>query len=122
VLIVFAGCSNKKRPEASNNDSVSIHKLWKYDTVRTTSKIPELIGKNFLDLTNKDTLRFSYQSIKATSTTYTYNILHDTIFVNKNAAYKITKLTSGELDLYTIFKHDSVKAEKDSIIMIYKSN
>lgn len=116
---ILAGCSNKK-PVNSSNDSISIHKVWQYDTVRSGLKTPGLIGKNLLDLRNNDTLRFSYQLAKDNTTAYAYHILHDTIFVNKNAAYKITKLTANELDLYTLFKSDSNRTTKDSVIMIYK--
>ncbi|MFI5157508.1 MAG: hypothetical protein ACHQF4_01500 [Sphingobacteriales bacterium] len=122
LTIALAGCSNNKKQVTNDNtDTVSIHKVWRYDTVRSASKNPGLIGKNLLDLTNKDTLRFSYQSVKDNTTSYAYHILHDTIFVNKNAAYKVVKITANELDLYTLFKSDSGKATKDSVIMIYKT-
>jgi len=121
LVVIIAGCSSNKKPVSNGVDTVSIHKVWKYDTVRSASKNPGLIGKNLLDLTNKDTLRFSYQSLNDNSTAYAYQILHDTVFVNKNAAYKIIKLTANELELYTLFKSDSARAAKDSVIMIYKS-
>lgn len=121
LLIFFVGCSSNKKPVSSSNDTVSIHKVWRYDTVRSASKKLGLIGKNLLDLTSKDTLRFSYQSVKDNTTAYAYHLLHDTVFVNRNAAYKITKLTANELDLYTLFKSDTNKTAKDSIIMIYKT-
>jgi len=121
VAIVIASCSNNKKPASASTDTITIHKLWKYDTVRSASPNPGLIGKHSLDLTNKDTLHFSYKAVKANATAYAYHILHDTIFVNKNAAYKITKLTANELDLYILFKSNSVKASSDSVIMVYKT-
>jgi hypothetical protein len=121
LIIVFAGCTNNKKPTAVSTDTVSIHKVWQYNNVRSNANNPGVIGRHLLDLTNKDTLHFSYQSIKDNSTAYAYNILHDTVFVNKNAAYKVTKLTANELDLYILFKNDSSKATKDSVIMIYKT-
>jgi len=121
IVAIIAGCSSNKKPVSNSTDTVSIHKLWKYDTVRSVAKNPGLIGKNLLDLTNKDTLRFSYQSVKDKPTIYAYHILHDTVFVNKNPAYKIIKLTANELGLYILFKSDSSKATKDSVIMIYKT-
>jgi len=121
VAMLIAGCSGNKKPAENNKDTVSIHKLWMYDTVRSASTNPGLIGKHLLDLTNNDTLHFSYQSIKNNSTAYAYHILHDTIFVNKNAAYKIIKLTADGLDLYILFKSDSAKATRDSVIMVYKT-
>jgi len=121
ILTIIAGCSNNKKPAAVSTDTVSIHKIWQYDNVRSNANNPGVIGKHLLDLTNKDTLHFSYQSIKDNSTAYAYHILHDTVFVNKNAAYKVIKLTAHELELYTLFKSDSSKATKDSVIMIYKA-
>jgi hypothetical protein len=120
IVVIIAGCSGNKKPASVGSDTVSIHKIWQYDTVRSTSKNPGLIGRHLLDLTSSDTLKFSYQSLKNNSTSYAYHILHDTVFVNKNAAYKIIKLTVDELDLYTLFKSDSSKILKDSVIMIYK--
>ncbi|MHB8205864.1 hypothetical protein [Mucilaginibacter sp.] len=121
LVIVFASCTNNKKPTAVSNDTVSIHKIWRYDNVRSNASNPGVIGKHLLDLTNKDTLHFSYQSIKDNSTAYAYQILHDTVFVNKNPAYKIIILTASELELYTLFKSDSSRIAKDSIIMIYKN-
>ncbi|WP_461448904.1 hypothetical protein [Mucilaginibacter sp.] len=120
MLITLAACSNNKKPVSGQTD-ISIHKQWKYNTVRSASNNPGLIGKHILDLTNKDTLHFSYQSVKNNSTAYSYSILHDTIFVNKKAAYKIIKLTGDELDLCILFRSDSVKAVPDSVVMIYKA-
>jgi hypothetical protein len=118
LIIVFAGCTNNKKPPVVSTDTASIHKIWQYDNVRSNASNPGIIGKNRLDLTNNDTLRFSYQSVKDKPTTYAYHILHDTVFVNNSAAYKILKLTADELDLYTIFKNG--KANEDSVVMIYK--
>jgi hypothetical protein len=121
LTLILAACSNNKKPAATSTDTTSIYKVWQYDTVRSTLKNPGLIGRNLLDLTNKDTLKFSYRSIKDNATAFAYHILHDTIFVNKKAAYKIIKLTANQLELYTLFKSDSSKTAKDSIIMIYKT-
>jgi len=119
IIITLAACTNNKKPVAASTDTVSIHKVWQYDNVRSNASNPGVIGKHLLDLTNNDTLHFSYQSIKDNSTAYAYHILHDTVFVNNNAAYKILKLTGDELDLYAIFK--SGNASKDSVVMIYKT-
>ena len=121
IIITLAACTNNKKPATASTDTISIHKLWQYDNVRSNSANPGVIGKHLLDLTKNDTLHFSYQSIKGSATAYSYHITHDTVFVNKNAAYKIIKLTAKQLELYTLFKGDSIKATKDSIIMIYKT-
>lgn len=125
ILSAFVlGCSGNKRTNTGPIDSASIHKLWKFDTVKSVSNTigSVWIGRNMLDLTNKDTLRFSYKSNKAMPTSYPYKISHDTIFVSNSPAYKILKLTNSELQLYAIFNRGSSKTtDKDSIVMIYKA-
>jgi len=119
----LANCSNNKKSPQTINDT-SIYKLWKFDTVKSMSNnIGSVwIGRNLLDLSNHDTLRFSYKSNKAMPTSYPYKISHDTIFVSNRPAYKILKLTGNELHLFAIFNSGSSKsADKDSIVMIYKA-
>ena len=120
-LFIF-GCSGNKKSANSSADSANIHKVWKFDTVRLASKnIGSVwIGRNMLDLTKHDTLRFSYKSNKAMPTTYPYKISHDTIFVSNNPAYKILKLSNTELELYAIF-NGKTPGNKDSIVMVYKA-
>ena len=124
VSFFVLGCSGNKRTNTSTADSASIHKLWKFDTVKSVSNnIGSVwIGRNMLDLTKHDTLRFNYKSNKAMPTSYPYKISHDTIFVSNNPAYKILKLTGNELQLYAIFNSGgSTLGKKDSIIMTYKA-
>jgi hypothetical protein len=123
---VLASCSGNKTAKTATDTAVSIHKLWEFsklDTARLSNKTGAMwIGKNMLDMTKADTLRFNYASDKNNQSAYAYKIQHDTIFVNTNPAYKILKLTAGELDLYTIFKNiGSSSANKDSIVMIYNA-
>lgn len=122
ALLVIAGCANNKKSTGNSIDSASIYKLWKFETVRSVpNNIGSVwIGRNLLDLTNHDTLRFSYKSSKAKPTAYPYKISHDTIFVSNNPAYKILKLTNEELDLHAIFNSKKPMGT-DSIVMIYKA-
>jgi len=125
ILSLFAiGCSGNKKTTNSTIDSSTIHKVWKFDTVKSVSNNigSAWIGRNLLDLSKHDTLRFSYKSNKAMPTSYPYKISHDTIFVSNSPAYKILKLTNNELQLYAIFNKGSSKStDKDSIVMIYKA-
>lgn len=125
ILSLFVlGCSGNKRTNTDSTDIASIHKLWKFDTVKSVSNhIGSVwIGRNLLDLSNHDTLSFSYKSNKAMPTAYPYKISHDTIFVSNSPAYKILKLTNNELKLYAIFITDSsTPGKKDSIVMTYKA-
>jgi|GEM_PF-4392899 len=120
-LFIF-GCSNNKKKTSNSVDSTTIHKLWKFDTVRSANNNigSAWIGRNILDLSKHDTLRFSYKSNKARPTSYPYKISHDTIFVNNSPAYKILKLSDTELELYAIF-NSKKSSNKDSIIMLYKA-
>jgi len=120
-LFIF-GCSGNKKAANNPADSGNIHKTWKFDTVRSTIKnIGSVwIGRNMLDLSKKDTLRFNYKSNKGTPTAYPYNISHDTIFVSNSPAYKILKLTNTALELCAIFNGRKM-SDKDSIVMVYKA-
>jgi hypothetical protein len=121
MLASLASCSNNKKAANNSADSGNVHKLWKFDTVRSANKNMGAVwvGRNVLDLTKPDTLRFSYKSNKAMPTSYLYKISHDTIFVSNSPAYKILKLNSKELELYAIF-NGKKSSDKDSIIMVYK--
>jgi len=126
LLIILSsfvvGCSGNKKSANNPADSANIHRVWKFDTVRSTSKNTGSvwIGRNMLDLSKPDTLRFSYKSNKAMPTSYLYKISHDTIFVSNTPAYKILKLNSKELELYAIF-NGKKSSGKDSVIMVYKA-
>lgn len=125
LLIILSsfvvGCSGNKKAANNPADSGNIHKLWKFDTVKSVNNnIGSVwIGRNLLDLSNHDTLRFSYKSNKAMPTAYPYKISHDTIFVSNTPAYKILKLNSKELELYAIFNGEKSTGQ-DSVIMVYK--
>ncbi len=125
LLIILSsfvvGCSGNKKEANNPADSGNIHKVWKFDTVRSASKNigSAWIGRNILDLSKSDTLRFSYKSNKAMPTSYLYKISHDTIFVSNNPAYKILKLNSKELELYAIFNGEKSTGQ-DSVVMVYK--
>lgn len=121
LLFSLASCTNnKKKPEEIAIDS--IHKIWEFkniDTATASGNLPSVkISKNLLDLTNKDTLRFSYKNTKNAPTRYPYKILYDTIFVQNGMTYKILKLTGTELQL-----SNSFKSGKDSItiVMVYEA-
>jgi len=125
-LVLLAGCSHGKKAADDDVGSISVHKIWRFDSVKLVpAKTLPYIAKNQLDLTGKDTLKFSYQTKRENKdmTAYTYKIMHDTVYVNGNPAYKILKLTAGELDLLNIFKNASANAAPvtDSVIMIYKA-
>ena len=63
ILFSFAfGCSGNKKAANNPADSANIHKVWKFDTVRSANKNMGAVwvGRNVLDLTKPDTLRFSY--------------------------------------------------------------
>ena len=125
AMVLFVGCSRNKNAADNDTDSVSVHKLWHFDSVRVVSKNPPpYIPQNMLDLTGKDTLKFSYLTKKENHdlTAYPYQLIHDTVYVNRNPAYKILKLNATELDLLNIFKNanGATAPVADSVIMVYK--
>ena len=126
LLIILSsfilGCSGNKKSADNTFDSENIHKIWKFDTVRSASQNigSAWIGRNMLDLTKRDTLRFSYKSNKAMPTAYPYKISGDTIFVSNNPAYKILKLSNKVLELYAIF-NGKKSTSNDSVVMVYKA-
>jgi hypothetical protein len=125
AMVLFVGCSGNNKSANNSGDSVTIHKLWRFDTVKVSAREPvPYIPKNLLDFTSADTLKFSYRSKKENhnSTAYPYRIMHDTIYVNHNPAYKILKLTTTELNLLNIFKRmgSTSTLVTDSIIMVYR--
>jgi len=117
-MLIFS-CSHGKK-QSDNADSPSVYKVWEFKKIDTLKAQPNnlgsvWIGRNQLDLTNKDTLRFSYQSNKKNPTAYSYKIGHDTIFVQNKAAYKIVKLSPNELDLVALFN------EQQAFVMVYEA-
>ena len=104
TLMLLVSCSNqknKKQPESINVDS--IHKVWEFKNIDTGNASGNLakvsIPKNYLDLTNKDTLKLSYHNTKNPPTKYPYTIKNDTIFVKNGMVYKILSLSGNELRL-----------------------
>ena len=123
IIFILASCTNNTKKQASTT-AVSIYKIWQFKTLDTTISRNKTtnaawIGNNILDLTNKDTLKFSYGNTKNKPTAYPYKISHDTIFIQSKPGYKILKLTDDELHLLVAFKYQSTKA--DSVVMIYRA-
>lgn len=122
-VLLLAGCLSNNKKTTIPTGVISVYKVWQFKNVDTAStpghKNAAWIGENLLDLTNKDTLRFSYGSTHNKPTAYPYKIQHDTIFIQNKPGYKIIKLTANELDLMAVFNNHLKAASKDSIVMIY---
>ena len=121
ILLILASCTNNNQKK-SGMGLISIYKAWRFKSIDTTISHNKTanaawIGNNVLDLTNKDTLKFSYGNTKNKPTAYPYKISHDTIYIQNKPGYKILKLTVDELHLLVAFK--SQKA--DSTVMIYQA-
>ena len=126
IFIGLTGCSNKPK-KATDILVVSINKVWQFKNIDTSSSHFKRsgsltwVGNNVLDLTKKDTLKFSYGSTHNKPSSYPYRVSHDTIFIQSKPAYKILKLTGDELHLLVAFKNNRVnKAPADSTVMLYK--
>ena len=126
LLLALTGCISKnKEKDKVDTTTVSIHKVWVFKAIKSADSLSKnsgsaWIGNNVLDLTNNDTLRFSYKINKNPPTNYLYKIANDTLFIGNKMAYKILKITDSELDLVSSFKSDSgVKSTNNSFIIIY---
>jgi hypothetical protein len=124
LLLILASCTNNNKQKSGVAQPVSIYKVWQFkksdSTANTNHKNTVWIGDNSLDMTNKDTLRFSYGNTNNKPTSYPYKVIHDTIFINNKPGYKILKLTAAELDLMSAFKNiGKQNIGKDSVVMIY---
>ena len=123
-LLILASCTNNNKQKSGVAQPVSIYKVWQFkksdSTANTNHKNTVWIGDNSLDMTNKDTLRFSYGNTNNKPTAYPYKVIHDTIFINNKPGYKILKLTATELDLTAAFKNSGKQnTGKNPVVMIY---
>ena len=126
LLLILASCTNNNKQKSGVAQPVSIYKVWQFkksdSTANTNHKNTVWIGDNSLDMSNKDTLRFSYGNTNNKPTSYPYKAIHDTIFINNKPGYKILKLTATELDLMSAFKNiGKQNIGKDSAVMIYRT-
>ena len=126
LLLTLVSCTNNNKQKSGVAQPVSIYKVWQFkksdSTANTNHKNTVWIGDNSMDITNKDTLRFSYGNTNNKPTAYPYKVIHDTIFINNKPGYKILKLTATELDLMAAFKNSGKQnADKDSVVMIYRT-
>ena len=126
LLLILASCTNNNKQKSGITQPISIYKVWQFkksdSTGNTNHKSTVWIGDNLLDMTNKDTLRFSYGNTNNKPTAYPYKVIHDTIFINNKPGYKILKLTATELDLMSVFNNNHPKVSgKDSMVMIYQA-
>jgi hypothetical protein len=127
AIFFLTSCLNHQKTR-DNTKPASVYKVWEFKKIDSIKSLTVnlgsvWIGKNLLDLTDKDTLRFTYQSNRNNHTAYAYNIRHDTIFVQNNASYRILKLTNNELDLAVLFKNDTSQkgGGKAGFVMVYEA-
>jgi outer membrane protein assembly factor BamB len=126
LLLLLTGCLRKnKEKDKTNIIPSSIHQVWVFKSIKPVDSLSKnlgsiWIGANVLDLTNNDTLRFSYKINKNPPTVYAYKIAHDSLIIGNKITYKILKVTDSELDLVNSFKTDSGgKVVNNSFIMVY---
>jgi hypothetical protein len=125
--MALTGCVSKnKEKDKIDTAHASIHKIWVFKSIKSADSLSKnfgsiWIGKNVLDLTSNDTLRFNYKINKNPPTIYLYKIVHDTLFIGNKMAYKILKVTDSELDLVKSFKADSSgKDANNCFVMVYE--
>jgi len=124
LLLALTGCtSNNKEKDKAGTSTASIHKVWVFKAIKSADSVSKStgsawIGNNVLDLTNNDTLRFSYKINKNPPTSYLYKIVNDTLYIGNEVAYKILKITDNELELVSSFKKNN--GAGNSSVMVYE--
>lgn len=102
LAVVLYGCSDNGKKSANDSGKVTINKIWvfkKIDTAQSSLKSPGSlwIGDNTIDMSNKDTLRYSTIATRNGTTEYPYNISRGYIFLAGKQTYRIVKLTDSIL-------------------------
>jgi hypothetical protein len=122
------GCAGNEKKAASDSGKITINKVWvfkKIDTAQSDLKGSGSlwIGDNTIDMSDKDTLRYSTIATNNGTTLYPYNISRGYIFLAGKQTYRIVKLTDSTLTLSAQYnvKEQSGEAHESTVVMIYKA-
>ena len=128
LAVVLYGCAGNGKKAAKDSGKVSINKIWVFkqiDTAQSSLKGSgsQWIGGNTIDMSNKDTLRYSTIATHNGTTAYPYNISQGYIFLAGKQTYKIVKLTDSILELSALYQVKEPGGEKheSAVVMIYKA-
>ena len=126
LAAILYGCSGDQKKANSDSTKVSINKIWvfkKIDTAQSDLKGSGSlwIGDNTIDMSNKDTLRYSTIATNNGTTEYPYNISRGYIFLAGKQTYRIVKLTAGTLELSALYhvKEQGGEQHESQVFMIY---
>lgn len=128
VAMLLYSCQDNEKKAVNGSGKVSINKIWvfkKIDTVQSNLKSAGSlwIGDNTIDMSNRDTLRYSTIATHNGTTAYPYNISRGYIFLAGKQTYKIIKLTDSILELSALYnvKEQSGEQHESTVVMIYKA-
>lgn len=124
--MLLYGCEGHQKKADNDSSKITINRIWvfkKIDTARSNFKgsSPCWIGGNTIDMSNKDTLRYSTTGTNNGTTAYPYTVSGDNIYLAGKQTYKIIKLTDSILELAALYpvKEQSGKKHSPSVVMIY---
>ncbi len=128
LALFLYGCAGDHKKAANDSGKVSINKVWvfkKIDTAKSNLKGSSSfwIGDNTIDMSNKDTLRYSTIATNNGSTVYPYKVSRSYIFLAGKQTYHIEKLTDSLLELSALYqvKEQSGESHESTVVMIYKA-
>jgi len=104
-----------------------VHKLWHFaylDTAVVAQIYKQTkIQRNTLDLTGKDTLRFKYETSKAT-TSFPYQLKHDVIYVHDKPSFRVLHINDDTLKLCPLLESQNgqINPKDSSVVMVYTLN
>lgn len=126
VAMLLYGCSGNQQKTGNDSSKVSINKIWvfkKIDTAKSDLKSSGSlwIGDNTIDMSNKDTLRYSTIATHNGATIVPYKVSGGDIYLDGKRTYKIIKLTDSILELSALYhvKEQSGEAHESTVVMIY---
>jgi hypothetical protein len=129
LLLCLSACQSAEKKESTDTTQTTINKIWVFKKVDTAKSNlqgsgTQWIGDNTIDMTNKDTLRYSTIATNNGSTTFSYKVSDDYIWLDGKKVYKILKLTDSTMELSSLYQikgQDGIKKNAVVVVMDYKA-
>jgi hypothetical protein len=129
MAVLLYGCAGEIKKTTGDSSKVSINKIWvfkKIDTAKSSNLVnsgANWIGDNTIDMSNKDTLRYSTIATNNGTTVVPYSISRGYIFLAGKQTYKIMNMTDSTLELSAQYhvKEQSGEEHESTVVMIYRA-
>ncbi len=129
LAVLLYGCAGGTKKNSGDSSKVSINKIWvfkKIDTSKSSNLVNSIsnwIGDNTIDMSNKDTLRYSTIATNNGTTVLPYSISRGYIFLAGKQTYKILNMTDSTLELSAQYhiKEQSGEEHESTVVMIYRA-